>query len=794
MTYVPISIINNTMTTEDLPTKEITGYTDEWSFQPGDTVPFRVNCEPDTYDSEIVRIYCGDLNPDGPGVKEEVVDATVNDTYSGREQQIYSGSYAKVADDSDLNPSGGLTVQAMVQPTLPEEGEQAIMSKFSDGTGYGLYVGEEQDLCFRLVGKDGEVAEANSEVKFEGGKRQGATWYFLGATFDPNTGTVKLYQEPYPENQRKLLHPIGDYEAVVEETVDIDGIAENNSPFIIAGEPMETEQGRFVAKNCFNGKIECPRVFEQALSLADMRSAITGDMPVGVAESLVAGWDFSKELSSDGVPEYSSVSDISPNNNQGELINTPARGMTGHKWSEDEYNFTNAPEEYGAIHFHHDDLTDAAWEADFEYTLPDGMESGVYAARLRTDDDECYIPFFVRPAAPADTADIAFLAPTASYLAYANDHLTTDGVITEPLSAQVSVMREEDIFLSEHREYGLSLYDSHADGSGIMYSSRKRPILNMVPKYKHWLSSVPSTLWQFNADLHIIDWLEEMGYEYDVITDEDLYEEGLDVLEPYNVILSGSHPEYYSSEMWDGVQAYQKQGGRFMYMGANGFYWSIAFHPQDSQIIEVRRGITGSGAWFNNPGEMRFSFTGEMGGIWRDRNKPPQKIAGVGWIAEGFDKSSYYRRKPDSYEPETEWIFEGIDDEVLGDFGLIGHGAAGLEVDIYNEDLGTPANAYLLASSEDHTPNYLRVVEEIFFNLPYYGGPDDPEARGDIVYYKTQNDGAVFSTSSIGYHGSLAHNEYQNNISQMTKNVLDKFKKDEPLPSEEQQKVAADDD
>jgi N,N-dimethylformamidase len=770
------------MTTDDLPTKELTGYTDQWSFQPGDTVPFMVNCDgPDEYEAEIVRVICGDLNPEGPGVKEEVIDAPVNGTFTGRKQVIHAGSYAKVPSDPHLELTGGLTLQAMVQPTLPEKGVQGILSKYDDETGYSLHLGEDGDLCLRLAGADGTVAEVSTDLAFEGGKRQGATWYFVGATFDPASGEVTLYQEPHPESQRKILHPIEEYEAVVTETVDVDAVATNDSPFIIGGEPMETDDG-YVATNCYNGKIERPRVFSEPLELADMRSAIAGPIPTDVEDSLSAAWDFSEGITPDGVREYTTVVDTSPHENHGELINTPARGMTGYNWSEDEYNFTNEPDEYGAIHFHHDDLTDANWDVDFEYTLPDDMESAVYAARLRTENDETYIPFFVRPSGPEETESIAFLAPTASYLAYSNDHLTTDGVITEPLSGQVSVMREEDIFLSEHREYGLSLYDSHADGSGIMYSSRKRPILNMAPKYKHWLSSVPSTLWQFNADLHIIDWLEEMGYDYDVVTDEDLYEEGADVLEPYNVVLTGSHPEYYSSEMWDGVQSYQKQGGRLMYMGANGFYWSIAYHPQDSQIIEVRRGITGSGAWFNNPGEMRHSFTGEQGGIWRDRNKPPQKLAGVGWIAEGFDKSSYYRRKPDSYEPETEFIFDGIEDEVLGDFGLIGHGAAGLELDIYNEDLGTPKNSYLLASSEDHTPNYLRVVEEIFFDIPYYGGKEDPEARGDIVYCKLPNDGAIFSTSSIGFHGSLSHDEYDNNISKMIENVLDAFNTEEPLP------------
>jgi N,N-dimethylformamidase len=360
------------MTNNNLPTKEITGYTDQWSFQPGDTVPFMINCGPDEYETEIVRVYCGDLNPEGPGVKEEVIDASVNGTYSGRKQQIYAGSYGKIPNDPHLNLNNGLTLQAMVQPTTPERGIQGLLSKFSDGAGYGLYIGEKGDLCLRLAGSNGEVEEINTDLSFDGGKRQGATWYFVGATFDPESGNAMLYQEPHPENQRKVLHPIDEYEAVVEETVNIDEIATNESPFIIGGEPIETDDGTFVAENCFNGKLERPRVFSEPLDLADMRSATTGVPPADVESSLIAAWDFSEEITSNGILEYTTIFDASPHENHGKLVNTPARGMTGYNWSEDEYNFTNAPEEYGAIHFHHDDLTDADWDTDFEYTLPEG--------------------------------------------------------------------------------------------------------------------------------------------------------------------------------------------------------------------------------------------------------------------------------------------------------------------------------------------------------------------------------------------------------------------------------------
>ena len=50
--------------------------------------------------------------------------------------------------------------------------------------------------------------------------------------------------------------------------------------------------------------------------------------------------------------------------------------------------------------------------------------------------------------------------------------------------------------------------------------------------------------WNFNLDIFIVDWLEHLGVDYDVITEEDLHYEGLDLLRPYGVVLTGSHPEY----------------------------------------------------------------------------------------------------------------------------------------------------------------------------------------------------------------------------------------------------------
>jgi N,N-dimethylformamidase len=231
--------------------------------------------------------------------------------------------------------------------------------------------------------------------------------------------------------------------------------------------------------------------------------------------------------------------------------------------------------------------------------------------------------------------------------------------------------------------------------------------------------------------------------------------------------------------MLDALEGYVQGGGRLMYMGGNGFYWIISYHPERPYLIEVRRAEGGSRAWQARPGEYFHSTSGERGGLWRNRGRPPQRLVGVGFTAEGFDQSSYYRRLPDSFDQRARFIFEGVgDDELIGDFGLVGGGAAGHELDRYSLQLGTPPAALLLATSEGHSDNYLHVVEEIPFMFPGQGGTQDPAVHADLVYFSLPNGGAVFSTGSIAWCGSLSHNGYDNNVSRITENVLRRFASD----------------
>ena len=148
-----------------------------------------------------------------------------------------------------------------------------------------------------------------------------------------------------------------------------------------------------------------------------------------------------------------------------------------------------------------------------------------------------------------------------------------------------------------------------------------------------------------------MDWLEAKSYRYDVITDEDLHHEGVELLSPYRVIVSGTHPEYWTRRMSDALQAYQARGGRFMYLGGNGFYWVTTVDPERPHVIEVRR-WAGTRSCEAEPGQYYHSTTGELGGLWRFQNRAPQKLVGVGMASQGTGSGRPYRRRPRQLRPQ----------------------------------------------------------------------------------------------------------------------------------------------
>ena len=59
--------------------------------------------------------------------------------------------------------------------------------------------------------------------------------------------------------------------------------------------------------------------------------------------------------------------------------------------------------------------------------------------------------------------------------------------------------------------------------------------------------------------------------------------------------------------------------------------------------------------------------------------------------------------------------------------------------------------------------------------MPNQSGSQNPNVKADLIYFQKKSGSKNFSTGSIAWSGSLSFNNYDNNISKITSNVLNNF-------------------
>jgi N,N-dimethylformamidase len=692
-------------------TPTVIGYVDALTARPGDEVVVRVSVLDASrkYRAGLVRLICGDARPKGPGPREEAVATAIDGEHEGTEQYSDAGSYAIVETLPAL--AGPIAIEVLAWPSLPGGKTQTLLA-----LGPIRLVLDENGSAALAVGDD---------MLSTGVKLRSRWWHRLSASYDPATGAAELRCEPFAGAHA---------ERAAGASRALQAGIRAAGPLLFAARRIAP--GRTAEH--FEGKLESPV----------LRSG-----------SLEARWDFARGIGT------RRIDDISPHGLHGVTVNAPKRAVTGSLWDGTVHDWKSDPTHYRAIHFHSDDLYDAAWSESLRFTLPDDLRSGFYAVTLQASGPPFHVGFVVSPKRGAEKAKLAVLASTMTYLAYANYRRRMSPGPFELTMGALPTVDMTDILLSHHPELGGSTYDIHPDGSGISHASARRPLFNFRPGGRFW---------NFAMDLCLIAWLEAEGIEYEVISDHDLHEHGSAALRPYRLVMTGSHPEYFTSEMLDALERHVGTGGRLMYMGGNGFYWRITCDPAHPGLIELRRAEDGTRAWAEVPGEY-YHATGEYGGLWRRIGRPPNRLVGIGFIAQGFDASSYYRRTAASRDPRAAFLFAGIEGDIIGDFGAWGDGAAGLEIDAFDLGLGSPPHALVVASSERHSNAFLLVNEEMLSNSRGVDGTLNPRVRADIVFFETPSGGAVLSTGSIAFIASLTHDDYRNSVAALTRNAVRRF-------------------
>ena len=734
----------------------LAGYAERLSARPGDTLHFHVaNATGERVAARVVRVRSADPNPAIGGVTTDPVAIEVRTLAEPGPQAVPLGSYAAAGAPGLLRGVGDCTLCVLVHPTLALNRRQVILSCLDDGeAGQGIELELTPELTLRArIGTDGGQAQVQTATPVSL-----HAWTRVTLIVDAGRARLTLSATPLAQGS-------------TPETVSA---ALASAPALCAASRRLSlaSASDSAPVDTFNGKLERPVLL--ARSLADDEDAWTAARAAGC----IGAWDFSREM------HTQRIVDTGPGQHHGELINTPTRAMRGSTWTGEEHSFRHAPEHYGAIHFHDDDLDDCRWPATHAITIPEGLKSDAYALMLEAGDTRENIPFFVVPAKGHANAKIAVLVSTYTYTIYGN-HARPEWMLdADWRNAWVAQAKAWNAYPNnpgEHRDYGLSTYNYHTDGSGIALVTWRRPMQNLrVGYFTYPYPQIrASGLRHYPADSHLLMWMAHQGHEVDLITDDELQHEGAALLSRYKVVVTGSHPEYHTGRMLDALQSYRDAGGRLVYLGGNGFYWKIALDPSRDGLIEIRRGEGGIRAWAAEPGEYYNQFDAQYGGLWRRNARPPQKLVGVGFTAQGNFVGSHYRINPEARaNPNVSWIIEGVKADTVGGEGFCGHGAAGFELDRVDKRLGSPANAIVIAASENHPPEapWVLVPEEQLTHITTIPGETHKQLiRADMTYFDCPGGGEVFSVGSITFCGSLPVNGFDNDVSRILDNVIRRF-------------------
>ncbi|KAG8529645.1 uncharacterized protein KY384_005126 [Bacidia gigantensis] len=754
------------------PAENIIGYVDPLICSPGDKAEVKVSCYQPTFESEVFRLGAGYKHENAPPVSHRRVESIPKQRHVGNSQLSKTGSFLRIPSWNWSTTAGvdSISIEFWCQPTLPTGAghHQYLFSVYhsvsnDSASCDGVYCCLDNSGSLRLGADYANIANpAKFSLKFVSYQ-----WYHLHFTIEPKKSLVTL-------RSKITAKDIGEETSVTSEEHELwmPILKTSERPLIIAGYESRKRRASLNDNHgSFNGKID-------GFKLETMVDGST---------DVLLDLDFSIDISTN------KVRDKSKYKHDGELINAPSRAVTGHDWDASQVDWTKAKYGYGAIHFHDDDLDDAMWETSFTLDIPNDIPSGCYGVSVSDGKSSDMIPFFVRPnPLAAQNPPVALIIPTFTYaelcsdigLAYANEHLH-DETRTVHFPGDTSKLDKYSRILKARGDLGISLYDSHNDGSGTTSSSLKRPVLNMRPDYKMWLFDGPREL---AADLWFISFLDrelstpsnQSRPPYDTITDHDISAQGSSLLNKYKVLLSCSHPEYPTSSMLDAYATFLAHGGHFMYLGGNGYYWSTTHSSTSSpHRIEVRRAEAGCRTFQLPPGEHHHPLTGERGGLWRSRGRPPNQLFGIGSCAMGVGKGAAYGITPAARnDPPLVHILKGIEKDVIGDYGLVNGAASGDEIDRLDYGLGTPKNAVIVATTKlagGHSDDYMLFNEEVLYPMVNLKGTESEKVRSDVVFFDTPSGGAVFSVGSINWVGAMAWHDYDNDVARLTANVLHEF-------------------
>lgn len=326
------------------------------------------------------------------------------------------------------------------------------------------------------------------------------------------------------------------------------------------------------------------------------------------------------------------------------------------------------------------------------FPVPSDWPSGVYVAVFvegdgtgrdvsepdrATPDGRSGKALFVVRAAPGSTARILYKLPLLTYHAYSlGGNEVFDPVTQHGLWCLYNVPRPREV----PRPF-LPAVNLHRPGGGT--GATPYDIFNFDPfdptprqTFVHW-------------DARFISWLECEGYNVDYCTDVDLHRDGAALLNPYRLLVSAGHDEYWSDAMRAAMEDYIAAGGNAAFFSGNTCWWRVVFHD-----------------------DLTFSRPQ----FWHEAGRPENTMIGVSF-RNGGERDRDDCPEPVGYRVQhaDHWVYAGTgvrDGDIFGGPGayIVGYECDGADFD--RADLaagrpvtptgadGTPAGFTILAAGD----------------------------------------------------------------------------------------------
>jgi hypothetical protein len=688
------------------------------------------------------------------------------------EPQTSTPPTSQTPDPSESAPDIGqrsgltaMTLEAWVRPWRMTQRSGIITQQDrSETKGFCLSLDTDGVLEFSLYTGKGAVTDG-SILRTQPGTVSKGQWQHVVGVWDGN-------------EQRLML------DGKVLEKREVSGVLQ------LGEQPLRLGAwGEDGVASCFlDGDIADVRIYGRALSQEEIRvhHQERGLVPRNEGdragqESILAHWRFAEE-------HGDFVGDSSGADRHGQLIQHGTWMIGGPSFNPEvtrfgDYDPRQDRQRGHGLRLASDDLYDCRWQISETWEVPLDESPGLYVARIGWERNGrtqwTHVPFVVRRAGTQPRSKLLVVCSTNTWHAYNGAPF---GVWPDSLHA---VIGTGGLPNSPGDPPAFCLYRAHAGGQGTYQMGRRMPCPAAGPYVLYGDATRYSHLMRAERFLHV--WLEQSGYDYDMVTDLDVHQNPA-LFEGRACVVLNGHSEYWSLPALQGLEAYLADGGNLCVMSGNSLFWRVSFN-EDGSVMECRKvDAPGDQLPASRRGECWHSQDGERGGLLRECGFPGWGLCGLetlGWNNQGNPKNfgPYHVAAADHF------LFIQPEDTGLKNGDAFGQGpdgglplANGHEIDVRLSTLKRmqqepDPEGGLVPSDPDGIvllANGVIPWKEGGAAFDYYFRGIRPvtDQGGEMIYWERSQGGRVFNAGSIGSGWALGSDP---KFQTLMRNVLHHF-------------------